>query len=457
VDPDDDNDGVADGDDVDPYDPNSDSDKDGIPDNEETGDDGSYHSGTDSDPLSACDPSPSHIECVGIDNDNDGYFSNYPIRDTFPYDINDQDNCIPNGTMSSCSCPDIDEDGFIQVCNNGITLTIPIFDWAARQTIGDTCGACEDESATPASSTFGDNDNDGFFTNVGANQLNYDPDDTDACVPNNGVGINEVISTDPSNCQLLTDGTIRILATGNNLSYSIDNGTTYQDTNIFNNLSPGSFMVLVKDNNTGCTQSHFTPTILKDSACQSIEPSTPEVDADGDGYVESADLDDNNACIPEISTACVGLDFDKDGHFENFPSDHELFDPNEDDPCIPNSSDCSEICENGLDDDGDGTIDGTDTHCTCNHLNNHDFEKMTQYWQVFAQPDNTATINVDSNYTLSGQHSAYIDIAAASGTEWRLELGQQGLDMRADKTYKVSLEAKAESPRSVTLYVENRK
>jgi len=68
-----------------------------------------------------------------------------------------------------------------------------------------------------------------------------------------------------------------------------------------------------------------------------------------------------------------------------------------------------------------------------------------------------ATINVDSNYVLSGQHSAYIDIAAASGTAWRLQLGQQGLDMRANKTYKVSLEAKAESPRSVILTLQLRR
>ncbi|GIV31516.1 MAG: hypothetical protein KatS3mg029_0867 [Saprospiraceae bacterium] len=50
-DPDDDNDGVADNDDVDPFDPNSDSDGDGISDRIETGGDGQYDPGVDTNPL----------------------------------------------------------------------------------------------------------------------------------------------------------------------------------------------------------------------------------------------------------------------------------------------------------------------------------------------------------------------------------------------------------------------
>ena len=171
--------------------------------------------------MSACDPSSNHIACIGLDEDKDGFFSNYPPLDTL-YDANDQDNCSPNGNFATCSCPDEDGDEYIQICNNGITLSIPIFEWNARQAIGNTCGACEETLATPPAPINIDNDKDGFFANVGANELNYDPDDNDACNPSNGIGINAVIPSNPSDCQTLNDGTISINATGSNLSYSID-------------------------------------------------------------------------------------------------------------------------------------------------------------------------------------------------------------------------------------------
>ena len=91
-----DNDGVADMYDVDPNDPESDSDEDGISDNTETGGDGIYKpEAGDSDPRSACDPNPSAGKCVGVDLDNDGFFGNYPIGNN-NYDQDDNNICIPN-------------------------------------------------------------------------------------------------------------------------------------------------------------------------------------------------------------------------------------------------------------------------------------------------------------------------------------------------------------------------
>ena len=72
IDEDDDNDGVSDADDIENFNPNSDSDADGISDGIETGNDGTYDESIDSDPLSTCDPSPSSEHCVGIDLDGDG-------------------------------------------------------------------------------------------------------------------------------------------------------------------------------------------------------------------------------------------------------------------------------------------------------------------------------------------------------------------------------------------------
>ncbi len=147
-DSDDDNDGVSDGNDVEPYNPNSDSDGDGISDNEETGNDGIFHLGTDSDPLSACDPYIDIDACVGIDQDGDLYKSNYPV-DHPNYDPNDRNSCEPEGNAAECSCPDEDEDGFIFICNTTNlpsgpqTIRIPIVDWVTHQAGGSYCGPCQ--------------------------------------------------------------------------------------------------------------------------------------------------------------------------------------------------------------------------------------------------------------------------------------------------------------------------
>ena len=138
TDSDDDNDGVIDGNDTDPYNPESDSDSDTITDIVET------QNGTN--PLNPCDPLQHHDTCVGQDLDNDGKFGNYPLGHS-SYDDNDRDACIPNLQAINCGCPDNDMDGYINVCHrtkNGhkITLLITLDQWITRQAIGDICGEC---------------------------------------------------------------------------------------------------------------------------------------------------------------------------------------------------------------------------------------------------------------------------------------------------------------------------
>ena len=148
-DPDDDDDGVADGDDIDPYDPSSDTDGDGIADDVETGQDGTYHKGTDSNPLSPCDPIVANAICQGMDRDQDGCFANYPF-DHELYDGDDYNACFPLPTTQDCDCSDNDGDGYIEVCHGkedtdvkGKTLRVRIVDWLARKRLGDTCGPCQ--------------------------------------------------------------------------------------------------------------------------------------------------------------------------------------------------------------------------------------------------------------------------------------------------------------------------
>ena len=90
ADTDDDNDGVTDTQDINPFDENSDSDGDEISDLAENG---------ISDPLNACDPDTLSSECLPIDADGDGYFANFPIT-AGQYDPDDADPCNPSGVLS---------------------------------------------------------------------------------------------------------------------------------------------------------------------------------------------------------------------------------------------------------------------------------------------------------------------------------------------------------------------
>ena len=90
---------MADVDDANVFDPNSDSDEDGLSDIDETT--------NGSDPLDPCDPVPTQAYCSLIDDDNDGYIANVDPSDP-TYDIDDTDPCVPNQTVDAC---DYDQDG----------------------------------------------------------------------------------------------------------------------------------------------------------------------------------------------------------------------------------------------------------------------------------------------------------------------------------------------------------
>ncbi|MEM6316048.1 MAG: Ig-like domain-containing protein [Bacteroidota bacterium] len=139
-DADDDNDGVVDGNDVAPYDPESDSDQDGIADTMEK------QNGTN--PLNACDPFQDHPACVGQDFDGDGYFGNYPQAHNL-YDEQDQNACLPSSQATNCDCSDLDEDGYIFICHTSSTgekqtLRITLDQWNLRRSVGDVCGKCSE-------------------------------------------------------------------------------------------------------------------------------------------------------------------------------------------------------------------------------------------------------------------------------------------------------------------------
>ena len=106
IDMDDDNDGVVDASDIDPFDENSDTDGDGISDLLEK---------LISDPLNACDPNPLNGNCAGTDEDGDGYFANYETTHT-QYDPDDADACNPAGVFSDTFAINVitDKDSWIE-------------------------------------------------------------------------------------------------------------------------------------------------------------------------------------------------------------------------------------------------------------------------------------------------------------------------------------------------------
>ncbi|MEI2760272.1 MAG: PKD domain-containing protein [Bacteroidia bacterium] len=93
-----------------------------------------------------------------------------------------------------------------------------------------------------------------------------------------------VISSTPVtdvNCNGANNGSITMNANGGTgtLQYSIDNGTTYQSGNVFGNLSPGSYNIIVQDAN-GCTVT-TTATIAEPTAV--VISGTPVTDANCNG------------------------------------------------------------------------------------------------------------------------------------------------------------------------------
>ena len=71
--------------------------------------------------------------------------------------------------------------------------------------------------------------------------------------PECSISIINVLTSNVSACSV-TDGIIRISATGESLEYSIDNGQTYSENPLFDNLSFGDYHVFVRNsNNLNCS------------------------------------------------------------------------------------------------------------------------------------------------------------------------------------------------------------
>jgi gliding motility-associated-like protein len=118
-----------------------------------------------------------------------------------------------------------------------------------------------------------------IFSNIPAGSYTIKVKDANACTAS--YASNPVVITEPATaisissvakvnvlCKGANNGSITVTASGGTgaLQYSKDNGTTYQASNIFSPLAPGSYTIMVKDAN-GCTVSYASnPVVITEPA-----------------------------------------------------------------------------------------------------------------------------------------------------------------------------------------------
>jgi uncharacterized repeat protein (TIGR01451 family) len=98
-----------------------------------------------------------------------------------------------------------------------------------------------------------------------------------------------------ASCPALNNGNISISATGSTLEYSINNGTTWQSSNIFNSLSAGSYTLKIRNTSSACVIPYTSnPVVLTAPTC--VEICDDGIDNDGNGLIDCFDA----ACRPIV-------------------------------------------------------------------------------------------------------------------------------------------------------------
>lgn len=185
-----------------------------------------------------------------------GVFSNLPSG-TYNVVVRDGNGCITNGSIVNISEPSV-----ISYVANTTDATCGVNDGAIVITAAGGTGAYQ--YSINGGSTFQPS---GTFSNIGAGSYNVVVEDANGCQQTSTEAVNSVpgpslvnSSVSDISCSGLSDGMITIVATGiAPLSYSID-GTNYQSSGTFANLSGGTYVIIVQDGN-GCTNSSSNLTV----------------------------------------------------------------------------------------------------------------------------------------------------------------------------------------------------
>ncbi len=196
-------------------------------------------------------------------------------------------------------------------------------------------------------------------------------------------------------CPYNDNGVLTILGGGANLEYSIDGGQTFTVSSQFSDLTAGTYEILVVNTVSQCSTSIETR-VLYDEEC--VEICGNGIDDDGDGNIDFNDddcsfgfitgttgVDATSASCPDpddgsITINAVGddLEYSIDGVYYQSSNEFIGLKPGTYTVSIRNESSgflavggtvtvgsegCVEICDNGIDDDGDGLTDCEDEDC----------------------------------------------------------------------------------------------
>jgi len=111
-----------------------------------------------------------------------------------------------------------------------------------------------------------------------------------------------------------------------------------------------------------------------------------------------------------------------------------------------------EICDNGIDDDGDGDEDCEDFDCGL--IDNREFDFEMTNWDLSLSGSNTAIASQDNNSQLSGVNSAFVDVTNASGENWEIQFLQGGLSLEQGKNYVVYFDARATQTKEILVALQ---
>ncbi len=397
VDLDDDHDGVADVDDVQNFNADSDSDGDGISDDDETGGDGVYNPGNDSDPLNACDPNPNVTACTAMDADGDGYYADVPTTDP-TWDPDDNLPCVPNQTVGVCdfdsdSVPngeDLDDDG------DGV---LDIYDVNPYNPNSDS----DSDGLTDIIETGGD----GVYNeNIDTNPLDADTDNdgiSDGVEDTDKDGSHDIgVETDALNADTDGDG-LEDGEEDTNFNGVID----VNESDPLDDCDPVAVGPLCDYDGDGLVNEN-DPDDDNDGVLDGpdVNDFNPDSDSDGDGIVDKTETANGtnalNACDPNPNvSACIPDDTDGDLFYENYPNGHPKFDPNDTNPCVPSVAalkcdfDGDGITnQNDPDDDNDGVSDLYDSD-DYNPNNDSDGDGLPNIVEV--GPDGKYNPGIDTN------------------------------------------------------------
>ena len=361
----------------------------------------------DPDDNEACIPSPTAPNCTPVDADMDGYAENFPSDDPL-FDPDDTMPCIPDNTVVACDtdgdlvpdgvdacpfsavgatvdangCTDDDMDGFYPDADpmdetaydpDDMMPCVPN-DMAAtcdtdNDGVPDGADSCPFSlsGATVNAAGCTDVDGDGYFPDLDPMNSSFDPDDTEACIPEPSELLCVPVDADmdgyfdnypTDHPQYDPDDTMPCIPDNTVAQCDTDMDGVPDGNDLCNSTAAG-----VMVNTDGCADEDMdgffpyddtnNPAYDPDDAMPCIPDNTVAAcDADMDGVP-----DGNDACPNSVAGASVDAngctDFDGDGFFPDAPMG-PAFDPDDTMVCIPDDTNAQ------CDTDGDGVPDGMD-------------------------------------------------------------------------------------------------